>query len=116
MARMSAREFEEWWLVYTKLDPFGETRADLRSGLAFAPLMNLLRARWCRDPEPVWPSDYLVDWLKPPTAPVPKQSVDEMRGILKAIADAAAAREVKFGRRPAPPPPRPAKPPKKPKG
>lgn len=41
---MSAAEFAEW-MAYYRLDPFGEDRADLRTGILASVLANLFGGR-----------------------------------------------------------------------
>lgn len=44
LANMPMRLFF-WWLTYYGVDPWGEERADLRSGMQMAQISNALRAR-----------------------------------------------------------------------
>lgn len=44
LSRMSARELNEW-MIYARLEPFGELRADLRSGIVASTIANVNRGR-----------------------------------------------------------------------
>jgi hypothetical protein len=84
LARMSAWEFQEW-LVFYKLDPFGELRQDMRAGLCISPLLNTVReglgnAQVSRPTDFIWEFD-----RKPPKT----QPVNEMKMLCKAIAEGA---------------------------
>ena len=41
---MSGREFAEWQ-AYFKLEPFGDTRADLRAGIITSNIVNVLKSQ-----------------------------------------------------------------------
>ena len=44
LARISSRELTEWAL-YAEMEPFGETRADLRAGIVASTMANLYRQK-----------------------------------------------------------------------
>ncbi len=79
---MSEREFQEWRLIYDKLDPFGEYRADLRTGTMMAPLLNFLKTAYSGKTGPDQmlgqekkPWHTIRDWIQDFTKPV----VDEVK-------------------------------------
>lgn len=89
LERMSASEYEKWQLIYYKLAPFGDFRADLRSGMQVSPIVNMMRQYLYKDPEMSKPSDWLVDFLKRVEKKIDKpQDWRHMRAVFKAIADA----------------------------
>lgn len=53
---MSAEEFSEWQAYYT-LEPFGELRADLRSGVVASLLYNINRPKTA---EALSPADFML--------------------------------------------------------
>jgi len=54
--RMSAEEFTQWAAFY-RLEPWGEARADLRSGVVASLLFNIHKGK---DTEPLSPADFLL--------------------------------------------------------
>lgn len=52
---IDSREFTEW-MAYAALEPFGETRADLRAGIVASTLANIHRSEGS---EPFTPSDFM---------------------------------------------------------
>lgn len=81
--RMSAREFTEWQIIHAKFAPIGQLRCDLRAGKAISPLLNLLRSVLMKLPKMSQPSDWIIDFNKPPES----MSMLDMRKLLKAQAD-----------------------------
>jgi hypothetical protein len=55
MQEVDSREFSEW-LAYWHLEPWGEGRADLRTGILTSTLANIHRSRETR---PFTPSDFM---------------------------------------------------------
>lgn len=53
---MSAREFDEWAIFYAE-EPFGELRADLRTGIIASILTNVHRRRGSK---PTSPGDFVL--------------------------------------------------------
>jgi hypothetical protein len=89
---MTSEELSEWYIIHTKLSPFGDYRSDLRTGMAVAPLVNLLKAALQKDPKFSKPSDWLLDLCKA-VEPAKPQSMAEMKAVFKAIADEAKREE-----------------------
>lgn len=50
LARLTYEEFRDW-CEYYELNPWGETRADLRQRV----LIDAIGSQWAKDPEPLWP-------------------------------------------------------------
>lgn len=86
-ATLSNAEFQEWCL-YFQIEPFGESRADLRNGIVAATIQNVYSA-WVGGEQTARPADFMPYIDKPePTQPVEDDRVltdDE----LAAWADAA---------------------------
>jgi len=55
LARMGSDEFSEW-LAYYQLEPFGDYRADYRSGVVASTFANAHRAK---DASPFRPEDFM---------------------------------------------------------
>lgn len=82
---LSSREHTEWEIIH-RIEGIGESRADLRTGRAMAPLLNLLSSAHFKHPKHREIMDWVVDcWKKPE-----QQSPEEMKALFKGIADAAA--------------------------
>ena len=82
--RMSSRELSEW-MAYSTLEPFGEERADLRSGIVAATIANVHR-----DPAksgPIAPSVFMPQFADDTdeTDELPEPSVDELRAKFERI-------------------------------
>lgn len=58
LRRMDAQELNEW-MAYEQIEPFGEERADLRSGISTAAIVNTLRQAFFRDA----PTQEVVDLM-----------------------------------------------------
>lgn len=54
--RMTARELAEW-KAYYELEPFGDLRADYRTGLLASMLANLVRGK---NDKPLTPKDFIL--------------------------------------------------------
>ena len=83
LGRMSSREFHEW-IEFDGIAPIGESRADLRHGIACASAANL----WAGKGRKAKPVDF-IPWLKSERKP---QTTEQMKNILRAIAAAAQAK------------------------
>lgn len=88
---MTQREFVTWQIIYNKIEPFGEWRADERTGRAVSPIVNLLRsllvANGYRKQPPSVPSDWIMDFLK--EVKPKKMTVEALGNVLRGIAAAA---------------------------
>lgn len=62
MDQMSAHEFNEW-MAFCSTEPLGEDRADLRSATLVSMLANIYRKEGAAL---ALPSDFIVDFWKPP--------------------------------------------------
>ena len=62
--RMSGRELQEW-IAFDRISPFGDERADLRSGIVSSVIANANRSRG----EPFRPSDFMPFLDKPKSTP-----------------------------------------------
>ena len=89
LGRMSGDEFTEWRAAY-KLEPWGDTREDLRAGMVACAIVRALVKTDLR------PEDFLMKF-----GPPEKMDMGLMRMMLSGLAEAAAA-----NRRPGDPPPR----------
>lgn len=85
MARMSSREFTTWKVLHDKFHMFGEIREGLRVGEIVSPLLNLLMARWMKNPTYHKPSEWIFDFWKEVEKAKP-QSIADMKLVLKAMA------------------------------
>jgi hypothetical protein len=74
---MSALEFAEW-MAYTRIAPWGETRADLRAGIVASTIANINRAKKQKAYSPL---DFMPRF-EPPDRPSPEQLKDKLRRIL----------------------------------
>lgn len=66
------------WMEYARRKPFGEERADLRSGIIAATIANANRGKGSKRFKP---SDFMPQFKKR----VRRQSVDEMKQTLRAF-------------------------------
>ncbi len=55
LSRMSAAELDEW-MLYARIEPFGEERADLRMGILASLIANVNRAKGA---DAFTPSDFI---------------------------------------------------------
>ena len=83
---MSAEELEEWRAFY-QIEPWGETRADLRAGSIAAPLLNAWTKKGSRRAKP---SDWIMRF-----EPKEPQDPDQMRTLLAGFAEACKAQDQK---------------------
>lgn len=89
---MSSKEFETWKRVYAEHEPFGEWRADLRIGKAFAALLNKFCAVHFKNPKLFKPTDFLVQMeRKKKTSAQKPQTWQDMKEMLRAYANAQNA-------------------------
>lgn len=84
--RMPAAEFFEW-MLYEQIQPFGERRADLRTGQICATIANVNRGE---KTEPYKVSDFMLPW--DPQPELPKQSPEALRDALLRLQRAQEAR------------------------
>ncbi len=75
---MTWREFVEWQEYY-EVEPWGEERADLRSGIVASVLANVHRDSK-RRPSPYEPTDFMPFYTKP--KPTPEQLAQKIRSAL----------------------------------
>lgn len=95
LEQMPSRLFLEW-VAYNNIEPFGETRDDLRAGIISATIANVNR-----DPKkgpPFTPQDFMPNF-EPEEEPVEKIPEDEMKQKVLALAQALGARVKKRGER-----------------
>jgi hypothetical protein len=72
---LTSRQFAEWQAFYA-VDPFGDQRADLRSGIVACTIANRMRGK---NENPSQPSDYM------PFRNEPEQTPEEMQRTLQTI-------------------------------
>lgn len=77
LRRMSGEEFAQW-AAYYRIEPWGETRADLRNGVVASLLYNINRTK---DAPPLSPADFLLFEKKPDAA----QSETNLRDRFRAL-------------------------------
>lgn len=90
-ARISSAEFAEW-IAFNNLEPFGEERADLRAGIIASTVANV----GSQGRKQFKPQDFM-----PTYGPQrkPRQSVEDMKAVLRAASKAGAARAAKAKRK-----------------
>jgi hypothetical protein len=76
---LTSRDIAEWQAYYL-VEPFGESRADLRAAITACTVANAAGGRGKGKP-PFTVKDFMID-LEPPRP----QSAEEMKQILKSIA------------------------------
>lgn len=79
---MDPRELVEWQIVDEEIDPFGETRADLRAGITCSTIHGMA-GRIAKKPLP--PSEFMPFLGKPPREP---QTAAEQQMICATVAAA----------------------------
>ena len=72
LGRMSARELSEW-MAYAQIEPFGEKRADLRSGIVASTMANIHRGKR----KPFKAEDFMPEFERQEKAP------EEMQAMLR---------------------------------
>ena len=72
------REFRDWQIYY-QIEPWGEERADLRTGILASLIANIHRRKGSAR---LLPRDFMPDFEKP----MRKQSVETMAATFKAFA------------------------------
>ena len=78
LARIDSHELSEW-LAYYQIEPFGETRADMRAALIAMIMANIYRKK---NQPPFNLGDFMFKF-----EPSKPQSVEEMKAICKSIAN-----------------------------
>ena len=86
LRRMSSREFNEW-RYYSDIEPFDETREDVRNAHIVAALWNIARDTK-KHPEAFKLKDFLLKFDAEAKAPGRTQSIETQIMVLKAIAAA----------------------------
>lgn len=76
--RMTWREYREW-LEFYEVEPFGDERADLRSGIVAALIANVNRDPK-KHPQPFKPNEFMPFYQEPP--PTPEQLAHKIRAAL----------------------------------
>lgn len=76
LSSMSARELSDW-IAFARVEPFGEERADLRSGIIASVIANAHRDRKKRA-QPYTPADFMPRFDKPTVE-------DKVRKVLGAM-------------------------------
>lgn len=81
---MSQEEFIKWQIMYAKLEPFGEYRADLRAGYVASPIVNALRDWVYKDAEHSKVTDWVLEFRrKVKKVKVVQQSWQQIKSVLK---------------------------------
>lgn len=81
LGELSSAELTEW-MAYEQLEPFGETRADLRAGIVASTVANHGMAELKR---PARPSDYMPFMEKAePAGPVLLQDAEKQSALILA--------------------------------
>ena len=75
LARISSRELTEWAL-YAEMEPFGETRADLRAGIVASTMANLYQKKGSKA---LAPADFMPKF-GPKEAKEPKEPKEPRSG------------------------------------
>lgn len=107
LAGMDGEEFEEWKIIDQYFDPFGNDRADLRSGEAVAHLANIMKVGFrFIGPLATMPKDFChtpKDWKPKRKPPVTKKSkedqIEEMKMVCRALAEAHKLKEERKSKR-----------------
>jgi hypothetical protein len=83
LASVPARTILEWQAYY-QLEPFGESRADLRNAMLCSLVANIMRGK---DSEPVQLDDFMptFDGTKRPQRAVREQTPEEQFGIMTGL-------------------------------
>ncbi len=89
-------------MAFAELEPFGRFPEDLGRGIIASTLANCNRDSQ-KQPEPFRPADFMVDWdgsiaahrSKEKAASKPKQSVDQMKRLLKGMHEASRSKKKK---------------------
>jgi hypothetical protein len=76
LSRISSRELSEWQ-VYSQIEPWGETRADWRSGIVAAVIANVNRAKG----QPAYSPETFI----PRFGPQPEQGWEEQLAIVEML-------------------------------
>ena len=78
-------------MAFYELEPFGDVRADLRAGMIASPLLNI---QLSKNAKRTSPSDWI--YQSDPSEP---QTPEQMKMILKGLADAAKSQETRKAKR-----------------
>ena len=76
LARISSRELTEWAL-YAEMEPFGETRADLRAGIVASTMANLYQKKGSKA---LAPADFMPKF-GPKEAKEPRSGADLLQTV-----------------------------------
>lgn len=83
------------------MEPIGEWRADFRIATLISAVTNIARSVWAKKGvEMTSPTDFMPKWDEEPKAEPVRQSVEEMKQIIYAIASIAGKKERKLHNRP----------------
>lgn len=77
------------WAEYGQVEPWGETRADLRSAIVASTMANTVRGK---NQRPFRPADFMPNF-----EPRPAQSAAHIKAVFAAYAQAVKATETKRG-------------------
>ena len=83
LATMPSRTLTEW-MAYYEVEPFGQERADLRSGIVASTVANVFGGKGQRSK----PSDFMPRF----DSNKPQQSVEQMQQVFRAFASAVEKR------------------------
>jgi len=98
--QLSSPQLSEWE-AYDRLEPIGEWRADFRTATLISAVVNLAKSIWGKEGGKMTsPTDFMPKWDEEPKAEPVKQSVEEMKQIIYAIADISKKKERKLHNRP----------------
>ena len=78
LRKLPSSEFNEWF-AYSDLEPFGEERADLRSGIVASTIASIYRKKGSRQPKP---QDFMPKFGKPVER---RQSTEEQIALIKSL-------------------------------
>jgi hypothetical protein len=102
LQRMSSRELTEW-MCYFALEPWGEERADLRTGILSSLLANIHRDEKKRH-DPFTPEDFMPYHEAVTPKPTKRNSPRTEATYLRLIMELSLARQRKYGPTTNPPP------------
>lgn len=81
LTAISSRQLAEW-IAFQRLEPFGETRADFRSGIIASTIANVFRGK--KQPAAA-PTDFMPRFSRPPAENVSIKVRKTMKSLLKKI-------------------------------
>jgi hypothetical protein len=83
---LTSKQVSEW-LAYDRLDPIGEYRNDSRFAIVCSTITNIARSIWGKNGSKMTLiSDFMPQYEQKQINRKPKQSVEQMKDILKTIA------------------------------